>query len=173
MDARTEFMIPFSGLKEGFHEYEFELENEFFESFEYSEVKKGKVFVHVVMERKPRMLIFDFTISGSVRIPCDRCLEEYEQPLEGKERLIVKLDEDYDEESDDIIVIPDKEHRIDISHFLYEYVTLLLPYRRVHGVDEEGHSLCDPEVIRILNEHSAENETDPRWDELKKLRKKD
>lgn len=173
VDVRKEFLIPFSGLKEGFHEYDFKITDEFFESFEYAEVEKGNLDVHVVLERQPRMLIFDFTIHGTVTIPCDRCLEDYMQELHGEERLIVKLGSEYDEESDEIIVIPDSEHRIDISHLVYEYLVLLLPYKRIHGEDKEGKSLCNPEILKLIDDHTVEDSTDPRWEALKKLKGKE
>jgi uncharacterized metal-binding protein YceD (DUF177 family) len=40
----------------------------------------------------------------------------------------------------------------------------------MHPEDEEGKSNCDPEMLKTLSQHFAEDEeSDPRWDELKKL----
>ncbi len=41
----------------------------------------------------------------------------------------------------------------------------------MHPDDSRGNSTCDPAMLQKLREHivSEENESDPRWDELKKL----
>jgi len=40
---KREFCIPFSGLKQGKHEFTYEIENTFFESFEYSEFNAATI----------------------------------------------------------------------------------------------------------------------------------
>ena len=168
MKALKEFVIPFVGLKEGMHDYSFEIDDRFFESFEYSETGHGRVHVNVSLERKERMLIFTFAFKGFVTVPCDRCAMDMDHPVEGHERLIVKFGHEFIEESDEIIVIPDTESHIDISPYIYEYIILALPMKRVHPEGEEG---CDPEAIEKLNRHSS-GETDPRWEALKQLKDK-
>ncbi len=168
MKALQEFVIPFLGLKEGVHDYAFDIDAEFFESFEYSEVKQGDLHVDVSMERKERMLIFNFSISGMVQVPCDRCLAPLDLSIEGTDRLIVKFGQEWMEESDEILIIPETDSRIDISSFIYEYIMLKLPYKRVHP---EGEDLCDPTVVDKLEQHT-ESETDPRWEALKDLKNK-
>ena len=76
------------------------------------------------------------------------------------------------EENDEIVVIPEHDYEIDLSQYLYEYINLILPYRKVHGEDENGNSLCNPDIIKKIEEHTEEEATDPRWDALKKLKNK-
>jgi uncharacterized metal-binding protein YceD (DUF177 family) len=59
-----------------------------------------------------------------------------------------------------------------MSPFLYEYIHLLLPIRRVHPEDDQGNSRCDPEIIRKLKELSESHMPDPRWEALNQLKKK-
>jgi uncharacterized metal-binding protein YceD (DUF177 family) len=164
------FIIPFSGLKVGNHLFTFEIEDRFFDHFEYSEIKKGKLHVDCLLEKQLRMMVFHFDIAGVVRIPCDRCGEEFDLAVEGKQKLIVKFGEDHMEESEDILVLTEKEHALDISQYLYEYVHLLLPMKKVHANDENGNSLCNPDVIRYIKE-SEDHPADPRWEVLQKLKK--
>ncbi|HOW24123.1 MAG TPA: DUF177 domain-containing protein [Bacteroidales bacterium] len=170
MSYADPFVIPFSGLKPGIHEYEFFIDDEFFRHFEYSQIKAGKVTVDLEVEKQETMLVLNFAISGTVHVMCDRCLDYYDQPIGGTERLIIKFGETSYEETDEIVVIPGTEHRINVRHYIYEYIHLLLPYKCVHPNDEEGISLCNPEVTGRLGQSSKEDEAaDPRWDELKKL----
>lgn len=167
-----QFVIPFSGLKTGSYQYDFDIEDEFFGNFDQSEIRRGKLKVSVELERQQRMLVFLFRITGSVVVPCDRCLAEFDQAIEGNERLIVKFGEQHGEETEDIFIITENEHSFDLAPFIYEYVNLLVPFRRIHGEDSEGNSLCDPEVTRYIREVD-EDKTDPRWDALKGLINKD
>jgi len=172
MNYLNHFIIPFSGLKAGNHPFTFEIEDAFFEHFDYSEVKKGKVHVECLLEKQSRMMVFYFDLMGKVRIPCDRCGEEFDLPIEGSQKLIVKFGADHREESEDILVITEKEHELNVSQYLYEYVHLLLPMQKIHGTDENGNSLCDPEVTRFIKE-AVDHPADPRWEVLRKLKELD
>lgn len=168
MKALKEFEIPFVGLKEGVHDYSFEIDEKFFESFDYSEIEKGKVHADLNLERKERMLILDFMIKGFVIIPCDRCLDDLEYPVEKNARLIIKFGHEFIEETEEIFIIPETESHIDISGFIYEYIILSLPIKRVHQEDKA----CDQTTIEKINQHVSPSE-DPRWEALKDLRIKE
>jgi uncharacterized protein len=163
------FIIPFSGLKAGNYPLTFEIEDKFFEQFEYSEIKQGNIHVDCLLDKQVRMMVLSFTITGTVRVTCDRCAGEFDWPVEGSQQLIVKFGQEHTEESEDILVISEKEHELDISQYLYEYVHLLVPIKKVHGTDENGNSLCDPDVIRYIKEEE-DHSADPRWEILKKLK---
>lgn len=171
MDVMKEYVIRFSGLKDGPHTFRLDIGRPFFEHFDYGEITNGVIRVECEMEKQERMLVFNLGIKGKVRMPCDRCMEPFELPVEGSEQLIVKFGEEALEEDDKLIVIPETAYEIDLSHYLYEFIHLLLPSRRVHGEDEEGNTLCDPEMLKRLEDHHNEPQIDPRWDALKKLKK--
>ena len=114
------------------------------------------------------MLIFNFSIDGLVELPCDRCLAPMELKIGGKERLIVKFGQEWEEETEEVIIMPETDSRIDISVFIYEYIMLMLPYKRVHPEDE---NLCDESMMEKLEQHTFEG-PDPRWDALKELKNK-
>ena len=170
MGYLKQFVVPFSGLKVGNYTFTFEIDDRFFEHFEYSEISQGRIHVDVVLERQPRMMVFSFLIAGHVFIPCDRCGEMFSQPVDGEETLIVKYGPEHEEESEDILVIKEDEHELDLSQYIYEYIHLLLPMRKVHGTDENGNSLCNPDITSRITYQEDQPEDDPRWDVLKKLK---
>ncbi|MCD4746903.1 MAG: DUF177 domain-containing protein [Bacteroidales bacterium] len=173
MDYFKQFVIPFKGLSIGIHQFRFDINNKFFESIEYSEIKKGKIDIELLFEKQENMLILNFSINGYVNVNCDRCLEDFEYPVSGKEQLIVKFGNKRYEENNEILIIPESEHQIEISHLIYEYISLLLPIKRIHPNDDNGISRCKGEVIRKIEELSnKKNNIDPRWDVLKKLNTK-
>ena len=169
MDYLADFVIPFMGLSLENHTFDFEVNNAFFEHFEYSEIKKGKVSVEVILERQERMLIFGFKIQGSVEVTCDRCLDVFDHPVSGREQLIVKFGHERLEESDDVLMIPHTDYQIDLAPLIYEYINLLLPIRHVHPMNENGEYACDPEVTKFITETPEHENTDPRWEVLKGL----
>jgi uncharacterized metal-binding protein YceD (DUF177 family) len=176
MEFFQEMIIPFSGLKPGIHSFSFKVDGSFFRNFEYSEIMQADLIVDLVMERQPRLLVFEFDIRGTVTVPCDRCLEEYIQDISGRERLIVKFGEQHHEETEEILVITEQEHQVDLRQVIFEYIHLALPIRRVHGEDEQGNSLCDPGVTGFISNKPdicGEDKTDARWDALKRLKNKD
>jgi uncharacterized protein len=172
MDHLREFVIPFAGLKPGSHQYEFEIDDRFFDQFEYSEIQKGKLRVRLDMEKDEKMLVLDFRYDGTVDVACDRCLEPFSLPLSGSDRLLVKYGEGYFEENESVQIIPEGDTQLDVSPFIYEFIHLKLPIRRVHPDDANGEPGCDPGVIERLENETGPDEPDPRWDILKGLRDK-
>lgn len=164
------YNIPFSGLKPGTHIFDFSIDGEFFAHFEQSEIKDGEVAVTVTMEKEERLFDLHFLLKGRVLVPCDRCNELFWMPIEGTQRLLVKLGPAYLEESEDVQVIPETDNKIELANFIYEYIVLMLPARRVHPDDEHGVSQCNPEVLQKLAQLTEKHEPDPRWEILNKLK---
>jgi uncharacterized metal-binding protein YceD (DUF177 family) len=171
MKMGNEYILPIAGLSIGYHDFEFEIDDKFFDNFEFSEVKKGDVKVNLNVEKHERESILTFNFSGSVFIPCDRCNDEFEQPIENEVVIYLKYGHEYEEESDDVIVIPEEEE-FDVSSLIYEYIILSLPIHRVH----EDVSECNQEVINYLenaaNQVSENDDIDPRWKCLEELKEK-
>jgi len=165
------YTIPLSGLKEGHHTLDFEIDNKFFEQFEESEVKEGSLVANIELDKRSTHVDMIIKVSGSVRISCDRCLEEFSQPVKSENRLLVKFGKSLEDIDPDILSVSVDEHELDLQQQLYEFIILALPIKRVHPVDNKGKSTCDPVMLKKLEELiiEEEKESDPRWDELKKL----
>jgi DUF177 domain-containing protein len=164
--------LGLSGFKEGRHTIDFEIDNKFFESFEESEIKEGRLFAHVELDKGSSHIDLVIRISGSVKVCCDRCLEMFYLPVDCENRLLLKTGKKIDDDDDpDIISLAADEHELDLRRHFYDFINLALPIKKVHPDDIDGKSTCDPVMLKKLNEFiiEAEIESDPRWDELKKL----
>jgi uncharacterized metal-binding protein YceD (DUF177 family) len=177
MGGMKAFSIPFSSLKDGSHDFTFNVTDSFFEAFPFSEIKKGDVKIDVTMVKSFHIMTLNIKMKGEVEQVCDRCGNDYRQPVEGERVLVVHLNADSFEDEDDLISLPESVHALDLSQYLYEYISLLVPSRRVCGGNPEGSNECDPEVIKKLEELRAgsdseeqQKDTDPRWDSLKNLK---
>ena len=174
MEKKNEFLIPVSGLALGSHTFEYEIDNDFFAGMDYSEVQQGKVSVKLDIDRQETMLTLHFDLQGSVRVPCDRCADEFDQPIESQQDFFLKLGTENAEESDDVAVVSPDLNEYDVRPLVYEYIILAIPMHRVHP---EGQ--CNPEVMAMLTteerveETKEENEIDPRWAALKNIKLED
>ena len=162
----SEYNIKFEGLKQGIHFYEFTVNNTFFEEFDSFEFEKSAIKVDLEFKKQSTMLVLTFTFSGSITVPCDRCLDEVDVDVDGEEKLIVKFgNEEYDQ-SDEILILPIHEYELNIASYIYEFIKVNLPQKRIHF---EG--LCNQEVIDELEKIEQKNEIDddPRWSSLKDI----
>ena len=179
MNPLDRFRIEFGHLGTGEHEFEFEIDDKFFEQFEHSPVEHGAIDVLVTVNKdEQNMMLVDFTMEGTVTLPCDRCAEDLELEVSGYNELIVKFGENHEEESEDVVVLSAKEHSLNVAQYIYEYIALMIPLRNVHPDDEQGTSTCDPEALERLEKlrvHEAsekeeeEHPVDPRWEILKNI----
>lgn len=170
MNYLKEFLIPFRGLSIGVHNYKWEISHKFFEAFDNSEIDDATIEVELNLEKQERMMICNFVLTGSITVKCNRCLNDLELPVDLNETLYVKLGAERVEESEDVVTIPDTEYRIDVGTLINEYITLSIPLKKVHPVNENGESGCDSDMIKKLEELSGKNKVDPRWEQLKNLK---
>lgn len=175
MKQSKEFLIPFIGLKIGKHQFEYRVTKAFFEDFEYDDFEDCDIKVHVVLEKKSTMLELDFKHSGTVHVPCDLTGEPFDLPVKGKLHLVVQFGDTFNNDNEELLVVPHGEHQIDISQYVYEMIVLSVPQKRVHPGVKDG-TLQSPALekldeLSVREADKTEEETDPRWDSLKKLLK--
>ncbi|MFT6922609.1 MAG: hypothetical protein ACJA1C_001615 [Crocinitomicaceae bacterium] len=144
-----EFVIPFVGLKQGVHEFNFEIGKAFFESIEYSIVHEGNVHVTFLLDKKETMLIGDYTIRGTVKASCGRCNDPVDVDVEGEFQLVYKFDDKPSEDESLVIVYPE-EYEIDVKESIHEFISVSIPSRTVH---KEGE--CNEDVMKILSEYQV------------------
>lgn len=174
-------------MQEDSRKYEFLLDNLFFANIDGPEVQKGKVSVELTVKKISRAFELSFQTEGVVWVSCDRCLDDMEQPITSSDKLMVKFGSEYAEEGDSLIVIPEEEGEINVAWFMYEFVALAIPMKHVHapgkcnkavtsklskhlrtnGDDDSDDLFVDGEDIVVEDE--AEEQIDPRWNELKKI----
>ncbi|QCX02000.1 DUF177 domain-containing protein [Aggregatimonas sangjinii] len=168
-----EYNIPFSGLKQGKHQFEYQIENTFFESFGYEEFNAAAISVDVGLNIASTMLELDFDANGTVNVLCDVTGEPFDQPVASNLQLVVKFGEAYNDEDDEILIIPHGEHKINIAQYVYEMLVLAVPQKRTHPGIADGtlksEALDRLDALRPKEIKENKDDNDPRWDALKKL----
>lgn len=175
MKYLKQYKIPFSGLAAGKHDFDFEINDKFFDCYEHSLVKKGNLAANVSLQKQETMLIVNFDIKGTIKLNCDVCLTEFDAPISFQEKLIVKfVNEEWDNETDEVIILNKTDHELDIANLLYEYINVQVPYYA--KCTEQGVNIsCDPEMLAKISTEEEESEIekeniDPRWAALKNIK---
>lgn len=169
------FDIQFVGLKVGEHVYKFEIDYKFFEYFQYNDFNNVGVSVDINLVKKSSFLELNFQANGSVNVNCDLTNESYDEKLHASFDLVVNFGDEYNDENDEILILPRGEYEINVAHYIYELIVLSLPQKRVHPGVEDG--TLDSDILKRLEDLSPKclkNTTpkehiDPRWEKLKKL----
>lgn len=176
MKPLKEYTIQFVGLKLGKHHFDYQIDKTFFEHFEYDDFNDVDVKAELILEKKTTLLEIQFGISGSINVNCDLTNEPYDQSVDGLFNLVVKFGKEFNDDYEDIVVLPHGEFEINVAQYIYELIVLSLPAKRIHPGVNDG--TLDSDILKRLEELSPkqatkENESieeiDPRWDKLKKL----
>ena len=171
MDPLVQYTIPVKGLREGIHEYTFQVGKDFFRHFEQSPIKDGNLELDVQFDKRPDMYVLQFDFKGTVRTNCDRCLEEIDMPLVDSQQLLVKFSENEEPEEAEVIFIPRETQLLNVARYAYEFICLAMPLIKTYDCENDDNPACNQEMLKYLENKPAEpdEETNPVWDELKKL----
>ncbi|SHG83102.1 YceD family protein [Winogradskyella jejuensis] len=176
MKAMKAYTIPFVGLKVGKHHFDYQIDNAFFLEFDYDEFNDADLKVGLLFEKKPTLLELTFNVKGSINVNCDVSNEPFDLKIEDTFKLVVKFGESYNDDNEEILILPHGEYQINVAQYIYELIVLAVPAKKVHPGIEDGTLQSD--ILSKLEELSPEEgkteennieETDPRWDTLKKL----
>ena len=171
MKSPSPLLVKFSGLKEGVHNFNFDIGKKFFESFEYDDFIDVDIIAKLKLEKKKNMLNLDFLFSGKVKVPCDLTMEPFYIDINTDYSVIVKFAASKDSADDKIIFLSTGASNIDVSNIIFETIVLETPQKRVHPGIQDG-SLKSEMLDKLEDLKPKEifvNKRDPRWDKLKEL----
>jgi len=176
MKVMKAYTIQFVGLKVGEHHFDYQIDNTFFLEFDYEEFNEADLKVDLLFEKKTTLLELNFNVSGAINVNCDVSNEPFNLEIEDSFKLVVKFGETYNNDNEDILIIPHGEYQINVAQFIYELVVLAMPAKKVHPGIEDGTLQSDilnklEELSPLVGKTEENNteDTDPRWDTLKKL----
>ena len=166
MDPLALYKIPFMGLKAGKHEFQMDVDQEFFTHFPESEIEDAKGVVDVVLDYSETNMVLKMNMNLNWKVPCGRCLEELNYDLQREEQIAIQ----YGEETvigEDLWTLDKNEIELDLAQTVLEMAHLARPTHQVH----ENESDCDQKMLGYFRTDKEESERpiDPRWDALKNL----
>ncbi|MDE6853478.1 MAG: DUF177 domain-containing protein [Muribaculaceae bacterium] len=191
MGKFTAFKLPLKSLGVGTHQFDYKLDKQFFTNMESADVHDADLDVHLTVVYKGDFYDLTFAITGDVTLICDRCLDDLHFPIDASYHITVKYGDDYNDDSDEVLEIPESDATLNVAYMIYDTVVLAIPMKHVHPLGK-----CNRQMSAMLKKHRSraegedadlENElideidnidaglsdgteaTDPRWNALRKL----
>ncbi len=162
-------------MPEGVNRFDYKLDKTFFTNMENEEIREADLGVSLTVNNRGDFYELAFDIDGEVVLPCDRCLDDLRLQIKAGYDICVKYGEDYCDEADDLLVIPQSDNYLNVAYMIYDTVVLAIPVKHVHPAGQ-----CNRAMSAMLREHQAAGEpeaedeeqpaeSDPCWDKLKDI----
>ena len=170
MDKLRNYDVAFSGLKDGKHQFRFEIDNAFFQLFETEqEFTNPRIEAKVLMEKHSTFLEFWINTSGTVELICDISTESFDAAIASEVNVLVKFGEEYDDSNEEVIIIPANDYVFNVAQLIYENIILSVPMKKISpNLDEKDLEILKKYQPKV--EEEPQKESDPRWDALRKLK---
>ncbi len=170
----NKFVIKHRNLKEGTFNYKFDIDDSFFKIYPESEIQKGKIQVNTELSVTKNLLTFNISLNGTVKLQCDRCLDDFDFKIKYDTILYVDFGNQNSDlsDADNRITISNLSEEIVLDKHFYDYLHLSLPYKRIHSNNENGNPACNVEMLKKIKKYTSEKKEeiiDPRWEKLKSL----
>lgn len=171
MKDLKQFNIPYIGLKETSHIFEYQIDNTFFTLFQFDEFFDANIHIVLELEKTSTMLKLLFRATGTINVNCDISGESFDQEINATLPLLVNFGEEYNDDNEEIIILPYSEFQLNVAQYIYEMLVLAVPAKRVHPKVLDG--TMESEALKKLEKLSIKEKptenVDPRWDKLKNI----
>jgi DUF177 domain-containing protein len=178
MKTNRQYDIAFVGLKQGIHEFSYQIEDKFFLAYSQPEFSETSINVKLTFDKNNSFFLLKFEITGAVKVNCDRCAEPFMLNIWDEFIQVVKLvdnpSEMTEDEAPDVSYIAKTDSHLNIADWIYEFILLSIPMQKIHPNSADGISGCNPEALKMLGQMSGkdhDNEINPIWKDLEKFKK--
>lgn len=184
MGKFTQFKLALRALSPGENRFVYHLDKEFFVNMESQDIHNADITVDLTVNYHNDVYDLDFAVKGTIVLLCDRCLDEMDWDVDETYHVMVKYGETYNDDSDEVLEIPESDNYLNVAYMIYDTVSLAIPMKHVHPAGK-----CNRQMSAVLKRHRVEDgeatvddvldivdeigETDPRWDALRDLDLKD
>ncbi|HOZ96993.1 MAG TPA: DUF177 domain-containing protein [Niabella sp.] len=181
MAINRDYDIAFVGLVPGIHEYNYEITDKFFETFQQQDFTDCHANVKLFLDKKSSFMLLKFEIGGYLMVNCDRCNNDLKLELWDEFNITVKMVDEPDlmneEEGDpDVFYISRGESHINIENLIYEFINLSIPMHKVCGYNDPNGQQCNEDALKMLlkleEKQMIKPDVNPIWKELEKFKNK-
>jgi uncharacterized metal-binding protein YceD (DUF177 family) len=178
MSRRRDFEIAFVGLKPGVHEFNYSIDDSFFEAFQQQDFTKCKAQVKLSFDKKTGFMLLKFEVGGVLEVNCDRCNSRLPLELWDEFNITVKMVDEPEvmnkqEDDPDVYYIGRQESHLDVANWIYEFINLSIPMQKVCNFEKMDGPHCNPEARETLKKLETEEEVEkqnPIWKGLEKFK---
>ncbi len=138
----------------GTHAVECHLDESFFNLDEQTEVRRADVDVTLQVTRKSENTYhLEIACDGTLTIPCDRCLDDLDLPVEVDYSLNVEqMGTELDDSNDELLIVPSDWRELDAAPIVRDTVLLAIPMTHCHENEDD----CNADMLDLLDSHLAE-----------------
>jgi len=142
---KRRYDINLASLEDGRHTFRYDITQSFFDMFDFHDFDKAEINVKVVLVKNGNLMQFDMDSEGSVELPDDRTGHLYRQPLKGKYSFLLKYGEQFNDDNDEMIIIPYNQGLYNIAQQIYEMAVLSVPMKHLDPDYKEEKENNEPE----------------------------
>jgi uncharacterized protein len=182
------YRINIIGLSNKVHHFQYEIGRSLFEEYGKDLVSDGTFTADVSLDKHETFLEADFTIRGTAHLICDRSLEPFDFPINMRRKVVFKYGDQDEEITDEITIIQRDAAWIELGQYLYEFIALAIPLKKLHPRFQESADEDDDSEGKIVytsggtessdgddrqpghDNGDGTDDIDPRWSALKKLK---
>ena len=126
MSSRRDYDIAFVGLKPGLHEFEYEIDNRFFDEYQEQDFRNCVAHIRLTLDKNNGFMLLKFEVGGKLEVTCDRCGNGLPLDLWDEFNIVVKMVDDPElmnsqEEDPDIYYISKGESHLHVADWIYEF----------------------------------------------------
>jgi len=178
MSRRREFEIAFVGLKPGIHEFNYSIDDKFFEAFQHQDFRNCKAHVKLLLDKKTSFMQLKFEVGGNLDVTCDRCNSSLPLELWDEFTITVKMVEEPEqaneqEDDPDMYYIAQGDSHVDVANWIYEFINLSIPMQRACEFEKMDGPFCNPtalDVLKKMEPKEKEPKENPIWKGLEKFK---
>lgn len=164
MGKFTEYKVPLKSLNPGVSTFEYHLGKEFFANMENPDIHDADIKVALTVTLKGDIYDLHFDITGTYTLLCDRCLDALVMPVETTFDIAVEYGDDYNDDSDTLLIIPSSSPALNVAYMLHDTVALTIPIKHVHPLGK-----CNRAMSSLLKKHRATSQNEPAADSDEEL----
>jgi uncharacterized metal-binding protein YceD (DUF177 family) len=171
------FSVNIIGLSNKVHQFQYEFGDEFFAAYGSGLISKGQFKADVELNKHETFIEATFKITGHANLICDRSLDPFEYPIDFKKKIVFKYGDTDAELSDEIIMIHRDTDTLELGQYIYEFIGLEIPIKKLHPRYLDEMDMDDGAAGKIIytsgeskNDPDDDENIDPRWEILKKLK---
>lgn len=170
MGQLESYALELRNMPVGIQQFSYVVDDRFFKKMESADIRGGAVSATLTVKHDGDSFDLTLTVEGDIIIGCDRCLDDMAHHVEATYHTAVRYGDSYNDDSDELIVVPEGQRSLDLSGMIYDTIALTIPMKHVHPDGE-----CNEEMTEKLREHTGGDPaettetSDPRWEALRAI----
>ena len=151
MSDQNRYIVDLLRLPIGTHQFDLQLDNEFFASVEKSEILSGNIDAHAELNLRKEDYSLTISVHGIVQVVCDRCLDPMTLEIDDEQEI-------FSEDEETNVEKLTANDQLDLSWLAYEIVSINIPLVHSHQAGE-----CNKQMELLLHNHLCD---EPEPDEI-------